>query len=160
MLDNVSDGLGPRRGHPRLLPVHRDQISTRRQLFLFGFSRGAFTARCLAAVICKYGIVELAAEADPERTIRRIYSEGYRGRFSPTRWDTRKLPAKHDVRQVWFPGVHCDVGGGYKERGLSDGALKWMMDESEQAGVVYRPDALKQLSPDPCDVLHDSHTGS
>ena len=200
------------------------------KLFLFGFSRGAFTARCLAAVICKYGIVELAAEADPERTIRRIYSEGYRGRkqlsalkfhpgsrsvnflgvwdtvgalgipddkallnwldnpsryefhdtslnhkvlharhavaldqrrgsFSPTLWDTRKLTAKHDVRQVWFPGVHCDVGGGYKERGLSDGALKWMMDESEQAGVVYRPDALKQLSPDPCDVLHDSHTG-
>ena len=200
------------------------------KLFLFGFSRGAFTARCLAAVICKYGIVELAAEADPERTIRRIYSEGYRGRkqlsalkfhpgsrsvnflgvrdtvgalgipddkallnwldnpsryefhdtslnhkvlharhavalderrgsFSPTLWDTRKLPAKHDVRQVWFPGVHCDVGGGYKERGLSDGALKWMMDESEQAGVVDRPDALKQLSPDPCDVLHDSHTG-
>ena len=50
------------------------------KLFLFGFSRGAFTARCLAAVICKYGIVELAAEADPERTIRRIYSEGYCGR--------------------------------------------------------------------------------
>ena len=36
-----------------------------------------------------------------------------------------------DSRQVWFPGVHCDVGGGYREAdsGLSKIALRWMLDE-------------------------------
>src|SRR5262249_39926876 len=34
-----------------------------------------------------------------------------------------------DLKQVWFPGVHCDVGGGYAEveSGLSKIALQWML---------------------------------
>jgi hypothetical protein len=28
--------------------------------------------------------------------------------------------------QVWFPGVHSDVGGGYKEHQISDISLLWM----------------------------------
>ena len=36
-----------------------------------------------------------------------------------------------NLRQVWFPGDHSCVGGGIEEQsGLSDGALKWMIDES------------------------------
>jgi uncharacterized protein (DUF2235 family) len=43
-----------------------------------------------------------------------------------------------DLKQVWFPGVHCDVGGGYPEgeSALSDVALKWMLDEALQAGLL------------------------
>jgi uncharacterized protein (DUF2235 family) len=43
-----------------------------------------------------------------------------------------------DVKQVWFPGVHCDVGGGYpeSESGLSKVALEWMLDEAEPAGLL------------------------
>jgi len=35
------------------------------------------------------------------------------------------------VRQVWFPGVHADVGGGYRgqERGLARTSLMWMLQE-------------------------------
>jgi hypothetical protein len=29
--------------------------------------------------------------------------------------------------QVWFPGAHSDVGGGYKYRELADLALFWMV---------------------------------
>ncbi|HEX6707248.1 MAG TPA: DUF2235 domain-containing protein [Albitalea sp.] len=37
----------------------------------------------------------------------------------------------HTLRQRWFPGVHCDVGGSYPvaEAGLSDAALEWMVAE-------------------------------
>jgi hypothetical protein len=31
------------------------------------------------------------------------------------------------VEQAWFPGVHCNVGGGYRDSGLSDLALIWMI---------------------------------
>ena len=36
-----------------------------------------------------------------------------------------------DVKQVWFSGVHCDIGGGYPEQssGFSKITLKWMIDE-------------------------------
>jgi uncharacterized protein (DUF2235 family) len=35
------------------------------------------------------------------------------------------------LKQRWFPGVHCDVGGSYpvEEAGLPDAALQWMVDE-------------------------------
>ncbi len=41
-----------------------------------------------------------------------------------------------DLKQVWFAGVHCDVGGGYaeEESGLSKIALKWMLDEAVAKG--------------------------
>jgi len=40
-------------------------------------------------------------------------------------------PSGQTLRQRWFPGVHCDVGGSYPaaEAGLSDEALAWMVDE-------------------------------
>ena len=31
------------------------------------------------------------------------------------------------VLEVWFAGVHSDVGGGYEAAGLADVALRWMM---------------------------------
>ena len=39
--------------------------------------------------------------------------------------------------EVWFRGVHSDIGGGYAETGLSDLAMAWMI---EQATTI--PDGL------------------
>jgi hypothetical protein len=36
------------------------------------------------------------------------------------------------VEQAWFPGVHCNVGGGYADRGLSDIALIWMISRVQE----------------------------
>ncbi|HEY7044227.1 MAG TPA: DUF2235 domain-containing protein [Nocardioidaceae bacterium] len=41
------------------------------------------------------------------------------------------------VKQVWFEGVHSDVGGGYPENGLSCTTLLWMADEAKAAGLVF-----------------------
>ena len=40
-----------------------------------------------------------------------------------------------DILQVWFAGVHADIGGGYpeKESGLSKYPLLWMIDEATSA---------------------------
>ncbi|MFB9262321.1 DUF2235 domain-containing protein [Bradyrhizobium erythrophlei] len=42
-----------------------------------------------------------------------------------------------DIRQVWFAGVHGDVGGGYPEdqSGLSKFPLIWMLTEARAAGL-------------------------
>ena len=81
-----------------------------------------------------------------------------RASFAPTLW-TNWDPAKTDVKQVWFPGVHGDVGGGYLQKGLSDAALLWMIEEAEAKGLELRAEVKKQIKPEPADFRHDSVTG-
>ncbi|TDX65176.1 uncharacterized protein (DUF2235 family) [Methylosinus sp. sav-2] len=35
----------------------------------------------------------------------------------------------------WFPGVHSNVGGGYREHGLSDYTLQWMAERAKENGL-------------------------
>ena len=39
----------------------------------------------------------------------------------------KSQPPRTHVEQTWFAGVHCNIGGGYKDAGLSDQALIWMI---------------------------------
>jgi hypothetical protein len=76
-----------------------------------------------------------------------------RGPFRPTLW--RDIPAEQDVRQVWFPGDHCDVGGGHRKKALSDGALDWMMREATAAiGLEFDRARIPGFAPDPTGELH------
>ena len=75
-------------------------------------------------------IVRHALAVDERRRMFRpfLWTEGeeYWGGPFPS-----KSPVPQDVKQVWFAGVHSDVGGGYPEKdsGLSKLALDWMIDE-------------------------------
>lgn len=207
------------------------------RLFLFGFSRGAYTARSLSGLLLACGLPDVRKldEADQWSKLEAVFQSGYRkpkdkeGKWlqglsflkSPADlrvdflgvWDTvgalgipdnltilnlldnrqdyafhntqlseRVLQARHAValdevrasfsptlwtnvdthagaKQVWFPGVHCDVGGGYGQTGLSDGALAWMIAEAQAKGLAFRPGMVKQIKPDFQDVLHDSCNG-
>lgn len=61
--------------------------------------------------------------------------------FEPTLW----LPRPGvDLKQVWFAGVHSDVGGSYppdKDTGIlaSDVPLSWMLDQARDAGLFIEP---------------------
>jgi hypothetical protein len=62
--------------------------------------------------------------------------------FEPCLWEAADEPRRIDeasgrVRQVWFPGVHSDVGGGYPVCGLSDTTLLWMTTEARARGLVF-----------------------
>jgi hypothetical protein len=85
-----------------------------------------------------------------------VAMDEHRRAFTPTLWTT---PAQgQDVEQKWFPGSHMDVGGGHLQTGLSDGALRWMIDEaSAAAGLTFHKTTLNQIRPDPLDVLHDDN---
>ena len=61
--------------------------------------------------------------------------------FRTNRWQPDPPAADSgpkDLKQVWFPGVHCDVGGGYleAESGLSKYAFEWMVREAALAGLL------------------------
>jgi len=127
-----------------------------------GFSRGAAEARQLAASLTKDSIpVRLlccfdtvaqiggpdksewpddgllfednAVAESVEQAIHLVSIDENRLTFPQTLMD-------HDdrVREVWFAGVHSDVGGGYAEHQLSDVTLAYMVEQMLAAGIVVR----------------------
>jgi uncharacterized protein (DUF2235 family) len=206
------------------------------RLYIFGFSRGAYTARAVTALIHGYGLLGPGNDALVPYAIRLLWSANkarttdqrnhyfkLAGEFKATLsatdcrphflglWDTVSsvgwisnplaLPYTHalpnvrtirhavaiderraffrtnlvaadpqrDILEVWFPGVHCDVGGGYPEAqsGLSKLSLEWMIHEAKKAGMEFdesRVDLVLGRSghgytrPDPNASLHESLT--
>jgi uncharacterized protein (DUF2235 family) len=195
------------------------------ELFLFGFSRGAYTVRSLAGLIRNCGLLrrvcenkipdayelyrDRSARTHPRsieaRLFRRSYSHDVRIRFLgvwdtvgalgipnlasvhniskhwtfhdvtlstsidnafhalaidehrkpfiPTLW-TRQKESVGRLEQVWFSGAHSNVGGGYRDAGLSDIALEWMAQRASECGLALDVD----VQPDPLGVLRDSMT--
>jgi len=205
------------------------------EIWIFGFSRGAFTARSLAGMIRDCGLLKLAhvdrigdamalyrdrygdtAPASPRaRVFRNTYSyepgikfigvwdtvgslgvpgvhlwlarllridfqfhdttlsssveNAYhalaihekRSDFEPTLWEKQDRPdtADQTLEQVWFSGVHSDVGGGYFEEQLSDVAFLWMIEKAKSCSLGFREDFLADkdwFNPNPEGRLHDS----
>ena len=57
------------------------------------------------------------------------------------------VDASQDLKEVWFSGVHSDVGGMFAEgTRLSDIALKWMADEAVAKGLLVRRIAYADMS--------------
>ncbi len=90
-------------------------------------------------------------------------SSGSAGHRSQEKLNKRDEHGNLYFEQVWFSGVHADIGGGYleNEARLSDVALNWMV-----AGASIIPDGLKhdgsvlRLSPDPAGPQHNEQAGS
>jgi uncharacterized protein (DUF2235 family) len=59
--------------------------------------------------------------------------------------------------EVWFRGVHSDVGGGNKNRGLNDIALKWMMNKAKAGGLPITDGDIAALTPNPAALPHPDH---
>ena len=57
--------------------------------------------------------------------------------FEPTIWSPKKGV---DIKQVWFAGVHADIGGSYKPTEgslLSDIPMMWLKQEAEKKGLNF-----------------------
>lgn len=85
---------------------------------------------------------------------------------------------RQDCQQLWFAGVHSDVGGGYAEAesSLSKLPLIWMVEEAAKGedGLLINPAMFKHLAkgqprrgatheyvkPDPCGPMHVSLRGA
>ena len=55
--------------------------------------------------------------------------------FRPTLWKVRNTKQQH-VEQVWFAGVHSDVGGGFQDGRLADVTFMWMKEKAEACGLA------------------------
>ncbi|KAF8066478.1 hypothetical protein FPV67DRAFT_1494951 [Lyophyllum atratum] len=82
----------------------------------------------------------------------------------------RKFEKKHsvdtdeptDVKEVWFTGCHCDVGGGSVKNGvlhsLARIPLRWMVRECFKAktGIVFTCEGLREIGLDPTSLYDPS----
>jgi hypothetical protein len=201
------------------------------EIFLFGFSRGAYTARCIGGLIgfagligkrdldrfmelwkaykdrdtaalagfdtrkkdatikCigvwdtvgsvgipsdfakfdvffkkYYGFFDTDLGLHVEHAFHAVALDERRKNFVPTLW-TQKAEGKakgQTLKQVWFAGVHSDVGGGYADHGSSDIPLAWMASEISPyldidfAYLKLRRDVSSKWALGP---LHESFTG-
>lgn len=211
------------------------------RIFVFGFSRGAYTARALCGMLQMFGLLTPGADGQIPYAMRlfkrgnsRLFSglHARSNKFEIARafkdtfcreckpyfaglWDTVSsvgwildpvglkpggLPYTHsledvavirhavsiderraffrqnlvavqpgrDIKEVWFAGVHSDVGGSYPEgeSGLSKISLRWMVREAALAGLAFDSAVVDQIFgsdaahaiPLPNGLMHNSLT--
>ena len=183
------------------------------EIFLFGFSRGAYTVRSLAGLLDKIGILpkdhaffisdgySLYRDRQPDDVFKTFRTDhqcrngdvkfvgvwdtvgalgipiglfkGFNKRyqfhevglasniqhayqalaiderrrpFQPALWS---LPegSRQTLEQVWFAGVHTNVGGGYSKDGLANIALHWIKDKAADNKLEFDNTFLNHYRP-------------
>ena len=78
-----------------------------------------------------------AVSIDERRCMFRLKKWDDPQTFMNNRFSKTNNSEPQDILQVWFAGVHSDIGGGYpeKESGLSKYPLLWMIDEAVKCGL-------------------------
>ncbi|KAL3476168.1 hypothetical protein BJX99DRAFT_247023 [Aspergillus californicus] len=66
-----------------------------------------------------------------------------------SRSDGDEGSTKRDIEEVWFPGCHADIGGGWEARpgqcSLSEVPLLWMVHNAQKAGLRFDPVKLEKF---------------
>lgn len=75
-----------------------------------------------------------------ENAFQALALDERRSAFSPAVWE-KPEGNRTTLRQVWFPGVHSNVGGGYDDQQLANITLAWMMSQLQDM-LDMRPEYL------------------
>jgi uncharacterized protein (DUF2235 family) len=89
-----------------------------------------------------------AIALDERRRMFRLHGWDEPQSFMHNRFSATNNSEPQDVKQVWFAGVHADIGGGYPEAesSLSKFSLLWMIDEAVTHGLAVNRQAINQLA--------------
>lgn len=83
----------------------------------------------------------------------------HRKPFRPAVWERSGNAKSQVLEQMWFAGVHSNIGGSYPKAGLSDITLIWMLERAERCGLVVDRAAMQRINrpgPDAFGMLYDS----
>jgi uncharacterized protein (DUF2235 family) len=88
--------------------------------------------------------------------------------FRPCLWTQDPDPGDQTLEQVWFSGVHSEIGGGSRNSALSDIALLWLVARAQECGLRLGSRTLRgagaeglgaAVTPDYAAPIIDSRTG-
>ncbi len=102
-----------------------------------------------------------------EKACHAIAIDDERGTFHPVMWDETESPDRKGdldperIKQIWFAGVHSNVGGGYPKQGMAYVSLDWMLREAAAKGLHFHPNDLAEAEKrqNVHDKLYDSRSG-
>jgi uncharacterized protein (DUF2235 family) len=108
--------------------------------------------------------------ANVEHACHALALDDERNSFHPVLWNEEYLPGQNlqtthtseeRVTQVWFAGMHSNVGGGYPDDTLAHVSLDWIMSEAERAGLRFKKDERERVkaTADACGKIYDSRHG-
>ncbi|MGI9504521.1 MAG: DUF2235 domain-containing protein, partial [Geminicoccaceae bacterium] len=86
-----------------------------------------------------------------ERACQALALDEQRESYEPALWNERGEPPSQTIdgeriSQVWFAGVHSNVGGSYPDDSMALVPLNWMLDQSEKKkGLTFLPDERQRL---------------
>lgn len=110
-----------------------------------------------------YGFHDTSLHEDVGYGYQALAVDDRRKVFHPILWDEKKTDTstKQTMEQVWFAGMHSNVGGGYRRTGLSDITLEWMIGKAEKAGLLFWEDyrRIVLMLPDANGKIYDSRSG-
>jgi uncharacterized protein (DUF2235 family) len=115
--------------------------------------------------VIQYGFLSTTLHEDVVTAVQAISIDEQRMQFQPAVFAPSPYPEQTLV-QIWFSGVHCDVGGGYApdQNGASASniPLLWMASYAKAAGLQFNPGTLPNalLALDATATLHQSRTGA
>lgn len=95
------------------------------------------------------------------KTVRHALAlDDERTSFHPLRFDMEN-EATDRIQEMWFAGVHSDIGGGYPDDTLAHVPLVWMSDHAKSAGLRFTQHEVDHYSADasPFGAAHDSRAG-
>ena len=81
-----------------------------------------------------------------EKACHAIAIDDERRTFAPVLWNEAGEKGDGRLEQVWFAGVHTNVGGGYPKEGMAMVTLEWMMVKAEAAGLIFDPESVIKVS--------------
>ena len=89
----------------------------------------------------KVGFHNTQLGADVQNAYHALAVDEQRRPFQPDLW--RGKPAQgQTIQQVWFAGVHSNIGGSYRNNGLSNITLKWLVDRAMTHDLEFSDDLL------------------
>jgi hypothetical protein len=108
------------------------------------------------AVFHRFKFPDHALSDKVEQAVHALSIDEARAAFGPVLWES-----KPNVEQVWFAGVHSNVGGGYPKQGMSLVTLDWMMQKAQQNGLRILSDDRKDYweHGNVDDKMYDSRAG-
>lgn len=114
------------------------------------------TSDIINAVFHRFKFPDQILSDKVDRAVHALSIDEARAAFGPVLWE-----AKPNVEQVWFSGVHSNVGGGYPKQGMSLVTLDWMMQKAQQNGLRILPDDRKNYweHGNVDDKMYDSRAG-
>ncbi len=103
----------------------------------------------------KYKFHDIGLNPKIQNAYHALAIDEQRQPFAPSLW-SRPPEWNGTLEQVWFAGVHSNVGGGYSPDGLANEALHWMVEKAENLGLEFDKPFMQHYRACFNSVLNDS----